>query len=88
MPAPMDSTSSQPSEWCKIKSYDEKVDVWAVGILLHEILTGRTPFEVEDATETAAAIMGAPIPLAPISHLPSDCRDFISVALSKQADQR
>jgi len=71
-----------------MKPYDEKVDVWAVGILLYEILTGRTPFEVEDATETAAAILGAPLPLAPLNHLPKDCIDFISSALNKQADQR
>ena len=68
--------------------YDEKVDVWAVGVLLHELLIGRTPFEVDDATETAAAIMGSPLPLAPLQHLTPDCVNFLSLALEKRAGLR
>ena len=79
-------TADQPQP--HIQAYDEKVDVWAVGILVHELLVGRTPFEVEDPSETAAAIMGVPLPLAPLVHLPPDCVDFISAALCKSAGKR
>jgi len=27
------------------ESYDDKIDVWSVGILTYEILTGKAPFE-------------------------------------------
>ena len=31
-----------------IRPYDEKVDVWATGILAYECVVGRPPFEVND----------------------------------------
>jgi serine/threonine protein kinase len=31
-----------------IRPYDEKVDVWAAGILAHECVVGKPPFEVND----------------------------------------
>ncbi len=32
-------------------AYCEKVDVWAVGCLCSELLTGQPPFEVQDPKE-------------------------------------
>ncbi len=31
-----------------IRPYDEKVDVWATGILAYECIVGKPPFEVND----------------------------------------
>ena len=33
-----------PEMLAKGRSYDKGIDWWAVGILLYEMLTGRTPF--------------------------------------------
>ena len=33
-------------------SYTEKVDCWAAGITLYEMITGETPFESEYHTDT------------------------------------
>ena len=30
------------------KSYDERFDIWSLGVLLHVILTGTTPFAGDD----------------------------------------
>jgi calcium-dependent protein kinase len=32
--------------------YDEKVDVWAAGITLYQMITGKTPFESEYLSTT------------------------------------
>lgn len=33
-------------------SYDHKVDIWALGVLLHELISRYTPFEDEDSVAT------------------------------------
>ncbi|KJH50744.1 kinase domain protein [Dictyocaulus viviparus] len=37
-------------------THDHTVDNWAIGILLHEMLVGRPPFEFPDQNQTLAAI--------------------------------
>jgi serine/threonine protein kinase len=51
-----------------IRPYDEKVDVWAAGILAYECVTGKPPFEVND--EVWAPVAHAPVP-ADVTALPS-----------------
>ena len=38
-------------ELIKGSPYDEKVDIWAVGVLLYELLLGDSPFQVNDPQE-------------------------------------
>jgi serine/threonine protein kinase len=35
-------------EILKGHKYDEKVDLWAIGILAYELLLGKSPFEIYD----------------------------------------
>jgi hypothetical protein len=35
----------------KLEAYDEKVDIWAMGVLVFELLVGRTPFEVSESLQ-------------------------------------
>lgn len=37
--------------------HNEKVDVWAVGILAYELLVGQTPFEEEEYSDTYNRIL-------------------------------
>ena len=39
---------------------DPRSDVWALGVLLHELVSGEPPFDGRTPFETSSAIMGAP----------------------------
>ena len=44
-------------EQAKGKPVDRRADIWAFGVVLHEMLTGRRLFEGETATEVIAAVL-------------------------------
>ncbi|KXZ56737.1 hypothetical protein GPECTOR_1g664 [Gonium pectorale] len=69
------------------KAYDEKVDIWAMGILVYELLCGRPPFEVDDPHETAELIMHGQVGNYPV-HISQFARDFVAQALTKSPSAR
>src|SRR5215471_570696 len=44
-------------EQAKGKPADKRSDIWAFGCVIYGILTGKRPFEAEDAAETLALVM-------------------------------
>jgi serine/threonine protein kinase len=44
-------------EQAKGKMVDRRADIWAFGVVLYEMLTGRMLFSGETASETIAAVM-------------------------------
>ena len=45
-----------PPEMVARQSYDHTVDIWSIGILAFEFLTGKPPFESEGQEETFSKI--------------------------------
>lgn len=71
----------------QLRPYDTKVDIWAVGVLIHEALTGRTPFAHKDPQLVSLkAQFKKPQPLG--SPFSAACEDFVTRALSKAATER
>jgi eukaryotic-like serine/threonine-protein kinase len=66
---------------------DQRADIFALGIVLHELLSGERPFRGETCTDTIAAILKEnPAPL-PIS-VPAALRSIVSRCLEKRPEDR
>jgi serine/threonine-protein kinase len=78
-----------PEQLLSAAAADARSDVWSLGIVLFELLTGRTPF-VGSATEVIARTMAEPIPspLALRPDLPEALARVIMRALRREPDQR
>jgi serine/threonine protein kinase len=75
-----------PPEQIRGETIDGRVDLFAVGVLLHELLTGRRPFGGAGDLALAAVILNEEPRLSP--SVPPDLIWIIQRALAKEADQR
>ncbi|MHB1354901.1 MAG: protein kinase domain-containing protein [Anaerolineae bacterium] len=77
-------------EQCEGKTVDGRTDIYALGIVLYELVTGRVPFNVKTLTEAIHAHTQEPPP-PPRSinpSIPSQVEEIILKALAKSVDQR
>jgi serine/threonine protein kinase len=67
---------------------DERTDIWSLGVVLYEMLTGVTPFEARSSNDTVAAILAPQTPLRFPVGIPRELQDSIAKALGKDRDAR
>lgn len=71
------------------QSYDARVDLWSVGIILYECLFGHAPYSSKSFTELVEKLKNPrPIELPYGVNISSSCRDLLTRLLKRDPDLR
>ncbi|HZO14185.1 MAG TPA: serine/threonine-protein kinase [Polyangiaceae bacterium] len=79
-----------PEQLASSKEADARADIWALGTLLFELISGTTPFPLQSLTEVCTAILYAePRRLREVApHAPAELEAAIARCLRKNRDER
>jgi hypothetical protein len=65
-----------PEQMSSTRNVDQRTDIWALGIILYEVLTGRVPFEAETMPQLCGMILQDPP--RPLRELRPDAPDGLA----------
>ncbi len=82
----MGSVRYMSPEQARGKDTDEKTDVWSLGVVLYEMLTGKSPFEGDTVSDSLAAVIH--LEPAPIETAPEELQKILDKALRKNSAER
>jgi eukaryotic-like serine/threonine-protein kinase len=77
-------------EQAQEQNLDARTDLWNLGVIYYELLTGRAPFRADSSIAVLRAITDeAPVPLRQLRpDVPPLCEQIVSHALEKNPDRR
>ena len=86
----MGTVSYMSPEQARGVEVDHRTDIWSMGIVLYEILTGKRPFDGEDTQSTIHAILESDPkpPAAPDEEIPKPLQEILGLCLAKNPDLR
>jgi serine/threonine-protein kinase len=76
-------------EQARGRTVDARADIWAFGVVLYEMLSGKRAFDGEDATEVLGAVVRLDADMEALpAQLPARIRQVIRACLQKNVKQR
>lgn len=73
-------------EQAAAKELDHRTDLYSLGIILYQIIAGRTPFKGDSAISTGVMHINDIVPALPMRY--EQFQEFIDIALAKDPDDR
>ncbi|HEY1695355.1 MAG TPA: serine/threonine-protein kinase [Polyangiaceae bacterium] len=79
-----------PEQMHSARGVDARTDLWALGVILFELLTGRVPFAAETMPELVLRVLGAPAPRPSALRVdvPPGIDDVVVRCLEKDREER
>ena len=86
----MGTVSYMSPEQARAEKLDQRTDIFSLGVVVYEMLTGKRPFQGKSAIDTLHAIINQEPP--PVTHLnsfvPPELADILGKALAKETSER
>ncbi len=84
----MGTAAYMSPEQARGQAVDARTDLWSLGVVIHEMLTGRSPFEGESATELISSILSTETTPTDLASLPPELTPICQKALTKDKEKR
>jgi serine/threonine protein kinase/Tol biopolymer transport system component len=86
----MGTVSYMSPEQARGYTLDERTDIWSLGVVLYEMVTGHSPFAAETTSDVLVAVLDRePAPLADyLPDVPAELQRIVRKALRKDKEER
>lgn len=70
------------------ESYDHRVDIWSLGVLMFELLVGKAPFDAPETEQTQLRIRSDEVVFPEGGSVSAEARELLLALLQKNPDRR